>query len=329
MLEAPRQDPSSAAARDAAHVDCAVLTVTYNSADDVGLMLDSLHAAADGLSLRTIVVDNGSTDGTVALVRARKDVRCVVSETNLGYAGGINRARAEAGPCDALLIANPDVVLAPGAIAALCAAVREPGVGVAVPMILACDGTLEHSLRREPSLTQALGDALLGARLRRRPGWLSEVVWNPSAYAGRHAVEWATGAAAMVSAGCDAAVGPWDERYFLYSEEVDYAARVRRAGFRIEYTPTARVRHRAGGSGGSPELVALMAVNRVRYVARRGDGAALFRIVVTLGEILRARDEGHRLAARTLLRRSTWRSRAPGELLAAASVAGAGGGAAP
>jgi GT2 family glycosyltransferase len=329
MVKPPRQDPSSEFARDAVHVDCAVLVVTHNSADDLGPMLDSLHAAADALSLRTIVVDNGSTDGTVALLRARKDVRCIVSETNLGYAGGINRARAEAGPCDALLIVNPDVVLAPGAIAALAAAVRAPGVGVAVPMILGWNGAIEHSLRREPSLTQALGDALLGARLRRRPGWLSEVVWNPSAYAGRHAVEWATGAAAMVSAGCDAAVGPWDERYFLYSEEVDYAARVRRAGFRIEYTPTARFRHRTGGSGSSPELVALMAVNRVRYVAHRGDGAALFRLVVTLGEILRVRDEGHRLAARTLLRRSTWRSHAPAELLATASAAGAGGAAAP
>jgi GT2 family glycosyltransferase len=329
MLEPLRQAPSSQAARDAVHVDCAVLVVTYNSADDVGPLLDSLHVAADGLSLRTIVVDNGSTDGTVALLQARKDVRCIVSETNLGYAGGINRARAEAGPCDALLIVNPDVVLAPGAIAALAAAVRAPGVGVAVPMILGRDGTIERSLRREPSLTRAIGDALLGARLRRRPGWLSEVVWNPRAYAGRHAVEWATGAAAMISAGCDAAVGRWDERYFLYSEEVDYAARVRRAGFRIEYTPTARVRHRAGGSGSSPELVALMAVNRVRYVAHRGDGAALFRLVVTLGEILRARDEGHRLAARTLLRRSTWRSHAPAAVLATPSAAGAAGAAAP
>ena len=65
-------------------VDCAVLIVTYNSAAYVGDLLDSLPAAAGGLSLRTVVVDNRSTDGTVALVRGRPEVQCIEAGANLG-----------------------------------------------------------------------------------------------------------------------------------------------------------------------------------------------------------------------------------------------------
>jgi GT2 family glycosyltransferase len=110
----------------------------------------------------------------------------------------------------------------------------------------------------------------------------------------------------LVSAACDAAVGPWDERFFMYSEEVDHAARVRAAGFSIDYVPTARAQHRAGGSGSSSALTALMAVNRVRYMEKRRRRAGLFRAAVTLHELIRVGNPGHRFALRILLRRSRW-----------------------
>jgi GT2 family glycosyltransferase len=287
-------------------VDCAVLVVTYNSAAYVCDLLDSLPAAAAGLSLRAVVVDNGSTDGTVALVRDRPDVQCIEAGANLGYAGGINLARRYAGQCAFAFVLNPDLVLEAGAIARLAATLRDPAVGVAVPMILDWAGRLEFTLRREPSLSRAIGDAIFGHRVPHRPGWLSETVRDERAYRNPHSVDWAGGAAAMVSAPCDAAVGPWDERFFLYSEEVDYAARVRGAGFRIEYVPTARIRHHEGGSGSSAALTALMAVNRIRYVAKRGRGSRVFRAAVALHELLRVYDPAHRFALRTVLRRSRW-----------------------
>jgi GT2 family glycosyltransferase len=282
------------------------LIVTYNSAAYILDLLDSLPAAARGLTLRTVVVDNGSTDGTLALVRDRPEVRCIESGANLGYAGGINLARRHAGPCGCVVVLNPDLVLAPGAIAELAAALRDPAVGVAVPMILDWDETLELTLRREPSLSRAIGDAVFGRHLPRRPGWLSEIVRDERAYRYPHTVDWAGGAAMTVSATCDAAVGRWDERFFLYSEEVDHASRVRAAGFRVEYVPTARIRHREGGSGSSSALIALQAVNRVRYVAKRGRGGRMFQAAVALHELLRASDPAHRFALRTVLRRSRW-----------------------
>jgi GT2 family glycosyltransferase len=288
-------------------VDCAVLVVTYNSADFVGDLLDSLPAAAGGLSLRPVVVDNGSSDGTVALVRSRAEVRCIEAGANLGYAGGINLAQRYAGAYERVLVLNPDLVLEAGAIAELAAALRDPAVGLAVPMILDSAGGLELTLRREPSLSRAVGDALFGRRLPRRPGWLSETVLDERQYRNPRSVDWAGGAAAMASRDCAAAVGPWDERFFLYSEEVDYAARVRAAGFRIEYVPAARVRHHEGGSGSSASLTALQAVNRVRYVEKRGrGGSGAFRAAVALHELLRSYDPAHRTALRSVLRKSRW-----------------------
>lgn len=291
---------------EADRVDCAVIVVTYNSANSIVGLLDSLPGASDGITLRTIIVDNGSSDATCELVRGRVDVTLIETGANLGYAGGINVGRDHVGPFEMLLVLNPDMTLAPGAIAELAQALRDPDVGMAVPRILNAAGETERSLRREPTVARAIGDALLGGRLSRRPGWMSEMVWDDKAYMSPHSIDWATGAAVLVSAECDVAVGAWDERFFLYSEEVDYAARVRAAGFRIEYVPSAKVHHQAGGSGASDQLVALLAVNRIRYAAKWQRRARFFRVAVTLHELLRAGDSSHRFALKTVVARRRW-----------------------
>jgi N-acetylglucosaminyl-diphospho-decaprenol L-rhamnosyltransferase len=86
----------------------------------------------------------------------------------------------------------------------------------------------------------------------------------------------------LISAACDRMVSAWGEGFFLYSEEVDYAARARAAGLRTEYVPQAWARHRKDGSGQSHPLTALMAVNRVRYFEKHGKSASLMRAVVFL-----------------------------------------------
>jgi GT2 family glycosyltransferase len=287
-------------------VDCGVVVVTYNSAGHIEAALASLKAAAAGMTLRVVVVDNGSDDGTLALVRENPNVICVETAANLGYAGGINVGRQVAGDYDALLVLNPDVVLAAGALREMFAALRYPGVGIVAPMLLDADGRCFPSLRREPTPMRAIGDGLLGRRLSWRPGCLSEIVWNHADYLRPHAVDWATGAAWLISSSCDRVVGRWDERFFLYSEEIDYAARARDAGFLIYYQPTARVRHSEGGSGRSDVLVALHAVNRIRYMEKRGQWPRFFRAVVILHEALRYRKPSHRVALHAVMRRSSW-----------------------
>ena len=311
------QNQPSASVRDAGQardicepgrVDCAVVVVTYNSASDIAALLDSLPAAAAGLRIRVIVVDNGSTDGTVALVRSRPDVTCVETGTNLGYAGGINAGRSHGGDYSALLVLNPDAELGAGALREMFAALDDPAVGIVVPMLLGAGGQRLPSLRREPTLMRALGDGLLGGRIRHRPGWLSEMVWHERAYRHRHPIDWATGAALLVSDACDRAVGRWDERFFLYSEETDYFARARAMGFRVDYLPSAWVRHDGGGSGRSDALLALQAVNRVRYMEKHRRWPRLYWLAVVLHELLRSGNSGHRAALLAVLHRSRWDS---------------------
>jgi len=287
-------------------VDCAAVIVTYNSANDISTLLDALPAAAAGLTLRTIVVDNGSTDSTVSLVRARSDVQCIEAGANLGYSGGINVGRQHAGDFSALLVLNPDVVLEPDSLRAMVTVLNDPAVGIVVPRLQSTDGRLYLSLRREPSVKRALADGLLGHLLPHRPGWLSEIVRDEASYSSRHAVDWAGGAALLISAACDRAVGPWDENFFLYSEDTDYAAGARAAGFRIEYLPSARARHRGGGSGHSNKLTALMAVSRVRYMEKRGRHPRAYRLAVAMCSVLRSSDPGHRAALAAVLNRSKW-----------------------
>lgn len=304
--KAPQVNEPIAATAAADPAGCAAVIVTYNSRDCITGLLESLPAAAPGVNLRTIVVDNGSRDGTVAAVRGIPGVTVVETGANLGYAGGINAGRRAAGHYGTLLVLNPDVVLEPGAVTRMHTALSDPAVGIVVPTLTDHDGRVHRSLRREPTLARALGEGLLGDHIGKRPGFLSEVVRDAGAYQVPHAVEWATGAVLLISAACDRAVGDWDERFFLYSEETDYAARARTCGFRVEYLPSARARHSGSGSGNSSALAALLAVNRVRYMEKHAGRARAFRAVVIAGELARSGNSSHRVALRYLLRRSSW-----------------------
>jgi len=288
--------------------ELAVIIVAYNSAEDIGELLDSLQADAGKLEVAVLVADNASDDDTVAVARAHAP-GAVVFDTggNLGYAAAINAALARLDGSCPVLILNPDAAVSPGALATMLSALKGE-VGAVVPRFVGDDGMTSLSLRREPSLSAALGDALVGARFRSRPQRFAETVFDPTRYEAPHAVEWATGAALLLSAEVIAAVGPWDERFFLYSEETDYLRRIRNAGFRVMYAPGAVIRHSEGGSGSSPRLDALMAVNRVRYVRKHRSRpyAASYRGLVALGELLRLALPGHALAFQAVARESTW-----------------------
>lgn len=309
----------------AGHADCAVVIVTYNSVHCIAGLLESLPAAAPGLTLRAVVVDNGSSDDTVRVVRNSPGVTLVETGMNLGYAAGINVGRRGVGSYSALLVVNPDVVLEEGSITRMHTALSDPAVGIVVPALVDADGRRFRSLRREPTLSRAIGEGLLGDHMGGRPSWLSEMVRDEEAYQVPHSVDWATGAVFMISAACVRKVGDWDERFFLYAEEVDYAARARALGWRVKYLPAARAYHTGGGSGQSSTLAALMAVNRIRYMEKhRGGRARAFRAAVILGELARSHDPVHRVTLRYLLRRSSWPALVDGKRAGASSAGSRG-----
>jgi len=243
--------------------DVCVLVVAFNSGEHLPGLLESLPDAAADLSLRVIVVDNESTDDTVAVAR-QFGVTVVESGGNIGYAAGINRGRPHAEGCRAILVANPDLRLGPRAIKVLFDEAESTG-GVVVPLLRGADGRHRPSIRREPTVSRQLGEALLGDHWPTRPASLAIMVRDPRAYEVRSEVDWATGAALMFTAACDADVGPWAEEYFLYSEEIDFARRVRGTGRTITFLPDVWAEHSEGGSGRSERLFALDTVNRIRY----------------------------------------------------------------
>jgi N-acetylglucosaminyl-diphospho-decaprenol L-rhamnosyltransferase len=285
--------------------------VLYNSAGHIDAFLDSLPAATDGVpSWQLIAVDNGSTDDGPERVSTRVPEAIVVRQDNRGYAAGINVGIAAAEPSQAVVVVNPDARLGAGSLVALLAELANPGVGIVVPRILEPDGSVGWSLRREPTVLRALGEAVLGGSRAGRFPALGEIICDPSAYQRSACADWASGCVMMISRACLSAVGPWDERYFLYSEETDFALRARDAGFALRLSPNASAAHVGGESHVSPHLWSMLQVNRVRLFARRHGTAhtAAFWGAVTISEALRAPfgTAIHRAALRALLLPSRW-----------------------
>lgn len=268
----------------------AICVVTYNSAPLIQDLVASLPDGAAGTDWCLIFADNASADDTCAVIR-RVAPHATLVETggNLGYSAGVNAAIAAAGDQDAYLILNADVRLTPGCVATLAGALTE-SVGIAVPRLNDAHGELIWSMRREPTVLRAWADAIFGAERVGRWGTLGEVVTDAREYRSAGRTDWAEGSTQLVSAACWRACGPWDESFFLYSEEADFNLRARERGFVTWFEPAAVATHLEGGSGTSPRQQSLLFVNRVRLFHRRHGKMAtvLFWLALVMREATRA-----------------------------------------
>ncbi|MFD7022790.1 glycosyltransferase family 2 protein [Promicromonospora sukumoe] len=274
--------------------EVAAVVVTYNSAQHVDALLDSLPAAFGDVPYTTVVVDNGSTDDTLALLRRRGDCT-VVESVNDGYGAGMNRAVRHAPEAAEVLVLNPDVELDAESVPRMLSVLRRPGVGIVAPRTREADGSLSPTLRREPTLARAGGLSFTGLPL------LAERIEDPRAYVTEHPVDWAVGAIWLVDRECFDALGGFDETYFLYSEETDFALRARDRGWLSVYAPDAGGMHVGGGSGTSHATHTMQMLNRVRLIRRRrGTAAAWTYYAATLLVELRRGLLGHRASWPTL-----------------------------
>jgi GT2 family glycosyltransferase len=283
-----------------------IVIVMHNSAEVIPDCLASIAAvASEANSLSVAVIDSGSSDASIERASAAAPTAIVLSlDGNEGYAAGVNAGVRALGSADAVLVLNPDIRLLPGSLRALQSVLAVPGTGIAVPRIVDDRGTLQHSLRRRPTLLRAAGEALLGGRTAGRFSALGEMVVSAETYERAGVIDWATGASMLISRACVDAVGPWDESFFLYSEETDYALRAADAGFAVRFTSDATVVHLGGEAMTSPSLYALLTTNRLRLYRRRHGrlASAGFRGALTAGELLRAPFAAtHRAALRALL----------------------------
>jgi N-acetylglucosaminyl-diphospho-decaprenol L-rhamnosyltransferase len=277
----------------------AVVVVTYNSECLLEDLIDSLDSGLKGVPWHLTVADNASADNTVAAIRRlAPEATLVEMGRNAGYAAGINAAVKAARPHSAILVLNPDVRLMPGCVAQLVGALN-PGTGLAVPRLLDREAELIESMRREPTVLRAWSDTLLGARRAGLLPALGEVVTDRRRYTREAVTDWAEGSTLLISAECWQRCGPWDESFFLYSEETDFALRARDVGFVTRYIPSAQAVHLEGDSGQSPGLWTLVMLNKVLLFRRRN---GLIRTAAYWGALV------SREASRALLGKATSRA---------------------
>lgn len=237
-----------------------VVIVNYRAAELVVDCLRSLAGERGGRhEVRVVVVDNpGGDDSVSKLQRAIAEHGwqdwCAIRAMprNGGFAYGVNAgvqpALAEANPPDAFLLLNPDTYVRPGAVGVLAEFLdAHPDVGMVGSRLEDPDGTVQHSRFRFPCIANELDHGLqLGvvSRLLQRHATCPPLVETP------HAIDWLSGACMLVRRSVFEAVGPFDEGYFLYFEELDFARRAHALGIQSWYVPQSRVVHLVGKTTG-------------------------------------------------------------------------------
>jgi N-acetylglucosaminyl-diphospho-decaprenol L-rhamnosyltransferase len=193
-----------------------------------------------------VIVDNGSSDGSVAAVRsAEPQVRIVTSPGNVGYARAANLGIA-ATSAPVVAVFNADLTTHPRTAAALVERLeREPRLGAVGPRIRNTDGSDYPSARVNPSVPVAVGHGLLCLWWPTNPATRRYKQLDATPSAPRD-VDWVSGAAIFQRREAVESVGGWDERYFMYMEDMDLCWRLRGAGWRIAYEPAGAITHVQG-----------------------------------------------------------------------------------
>lgn len=249
--------------------DLAVVVVNHNAGAYLERCLRSVLAAAAGLELDVVVVDNASTDGSARVaVAAHPEVRLIETGENRGFAAGVN-AGIRATDAPFVLVLNPDAEIWEGTLDGFVKVAREhPRAGAIGPLVRNSDGTVYATGRIVPQVGTAIGHAFLGPFL---PNNRFSRAYRVADWDRRteREVHWVSGSAFLLRREALDEVGPLDEGFFLYAEEADLFTRLRRAGWTILFTPELEVIHEGGVSTGRSRRMHLQHSRSVaRYFAK-------------------------------------------------------------
>ncbi len=282
--------------------EVSVVVVTFNGLPWIERCLESVRGR------ETIVVDHGSTDGTVGIVLDQFPAVRVIEQENRGMGSGNNAGMRAAGG-DYFLLLNSDAwMLGDGLERLVEFAEAHPEAAVVGPRLLDPDGSLQRSVRGEPTLWRLATEYLGIRKLAPRSRWLNAFYAGDFAHDEVREVESLYGAALLVRREATDAVGLFDEAFFMFSEETDWLHRFREAGWKVFFFPGAEVVHVGGAShGGRLNVENLRGI--LRYLAkhrgpREAERARLLllwalrvRVVVFRGERRRTYREGARFLA--------------------------------
>jgi len=277
--------------------------VTWNTRD---LTVDALRRLLDtdqGVDITLYVRDNGSSDGTADAIAAQVPEAVLdAGPENLGFARGMNRC-IRPGSASWFLALNSDAWPEPGAIAALLAAGEEEArVAAVAPRLERPDGTLEHSTHPFPR-PLTMWRAGRPGWVRRNPDRARELLLHEAwDHGSERDVDWAVGAALLMRRSVIDSIGPFDERLFMYAEDLEWCWRAHRAGWTVRFTPRSIVRHVGNASASQNYATARSrALWRNTYRVYRWTHGPLSTLALraagaagALGAALRARDAGVR-----------------------------------
>ncbi|MCW2685309.1 MAG: glycosyl transferase, family 2 [Mycobacterium sp.] len=243
-----------------------VVTVTYSPGPHLDRFLGSLPHATER-NVTVVMADNGSTDGAPeAALERYPNTQLLRTGANLGYGSAVNRAVARVAPAgEFVLVANPDVQWGPGSIDALLeAATRWPRAAALGPLIRDPDGSVYPSARHLPSLIRGGMHAVIGPLWPNNP-WTTayrQERLDPS----ERPVGWLSGSCLLMRRAAFEEVGRFDERYFMYMEDVDLGDRLGRAGWLNVYVPSAEILHDKGHATGRDPARNLAAHHKSTYI---------------------------------------------------------------
>jgi len=215
--------------------ELSIVIVSFNARSDLQACLASLASHPPAVSHEIVVVDNASTDGSVDAARAA-GVRTISSEKNVGFAAA-NNVGIRATESELILLLNSDTIVPAGAVDALVARLRAvPEAAVAGPRLQDADGVAELSFGR---MITPLNEYRQKHRTR---------AWIDRETAREQVVDWVSGACLLVYRADAQRAGLLDERFFLYTEDVDFCDSIRRLGRKVLFTPVTAVTHLRGRS---------------------------------------------------------------------------------
>jgi len=264
-----------------------VVIVSTNEAHWLRPCLTTVFEHAGDAELDVVVADNSSTDGTRELVESEFPLARVVTCVNHGF-GHANNSAYLTTDAPAVLFLNPDTEVLEGSFSDLLTDLeRRADVGVIGVRQVMPDGELFPTIRRFPTVMRFLGDALAAERLPVNPSWLGERVLDMRLYERETECDWVSGSFMLVRREALEASGMFDERFFVYSEEVDLCRRIKDAGWRVVHLPTMTIVHHANKALWSSRVWAQSAFARRQYVTKHfaapTRGAALGAMALRFG----------------------------------------------
>jgi GT2 family glycosyltransferase len=269
-----------------------IVIVSFNARDFLRRCLETVLPEARSVSADVIVVDNHSRDGSADMVwKDFPEVHLIANTMNLGYSAannqGLRMSRA-----DFAVLLNPDTEVRPGCFKALLDFMEaHPDVGACAPQLLNTDGSIQFSCRRFPGHHTALFSrfAVL-TRLFPNNRYSTAYLMTDEGHDQERETDWLSGAAILVRRSALNQVGLFDERFFMYCEDVDFCYRLRQAGWRVCYVPRGQIVHHIGASSEKTPLRACWEHHRSMYLFYKkhySRGIPLLDAITLLGVIMR------------------------------------------